>query len=169
MQGRYNVLFLRTGNSTRSIMAEAIMNHNGRPKFTAHSAGSYPAGRVRPAALRQLETARLPTSGLSRWRPTGNYPFESKHALRRNFWFGIARSPRSALHTFPGCSPKTGNCARSAASNKRLSSDAQWRNSHPIIYCPQTPLSEDRQGVGGQYSASSLSSDSCTKRRSGRN
>src|SRR3989454_2181132 len=64
MQGRYNVLFLCTGNSARSIMAEAIMNYKGRPNFTAYSAGSHPSGRVRPEALRQLETARLAINGL---------------------------------------------------------------------------------------------------------
>jgi arsenate reductase len=61
MAQHYNVLFLCTGNSARSIMAEGILNGKKDPHFTAYSAGSFPSGKVRPEALKRLAAAGLPT------------------------------------------------------------------------------------------------------------
>jgi len=86
MKGLYNVLFLCTGNSARSIMAEAILNRKGRPTFAAYSAGSHPAGRVRPEALKQIEMADLSTEGL---RSKSWDEFAKPGAPQMNFVFTV--------------------------------------------------------------------------------
>jgi len=82
----YNVLFLCTGNSARSIMAEAILNLKGPPTFHAYSAGSHPAGVVRPEALRELEVAHVPIEGL---RSKSWEEFAQPGAPELNFVFTV--------------------------------------------------------------------------------
>jgi arsenate reductase len=60
----YNALFLCTGNSARSILAESLLNHWGQGKFRAFSAGSYPKGQVHPMAVELLNRMNLPTENL---------------------------------------------------------------------------------------------------------
>lgn len=96
----YNILFLCTGNSARSIMAEAIMNRKGQPNFTAFSAGSHPSGAVRPEALQQLEAAHLPTTGL---RSKSWEEFTRPTAPKLDFVFTVCdNAAREVCPIWPG-------------------------------------------------------------------
>ena len=94
MADHYNVLFLCTGNSARSIMAEAILNHKATGRFSAYSAGSHPAGTPHPEALRQIESAGISTEGL---RSKSWNEFAAPRGPRMDFVFTVcdnaAREP----------------------------------------------------------------------------
>lgn len=100
MAAHYSVMFLCTGNSARSIMAEAIMNHKGSPAFTAYSAGSHPAGIVRPEAIRQLQSAGLSTEGL---RSKSWDEFSQSDAPVLNFIFTVCdNAAKEVCPVWPG-------------------------------------------------------------------
>jgi len=100
MSRTYNVLFLCTGNASRSIMAEAILNHRGQPNFHAYSAGSQPRGQVHPGAIQQLESAGLPTTGL---RSKSWNEFAEPGAPKMDFIFTLCDdAAREVCPVWPG-------------------------------------------------------------------
>jgi len=100
MHAHYNVLFLCTGNSARSIMAEAILTAKGRPLFTAYSAGSHPSGVVRHEALKLIGLARLPTESL---RSKNWEEFAMPGAPKMNFVFTVCdNAAQETCPVWPG-------------------------------------------------------------------
>jgi arsenate reductase (thioredoxin) len=97
---RYNVLFLCTGNSARSILGEAILNYRGRPNFTAYSAGSHPAEFVHPQAIKQLQSAHISTAGL---RSKSWHEFASPGAPKMDFVFTVCdNAAKEVCPIWPG-------------------------------------------------------------------
>ena len=100
MPSQYNVLFLCTGNSARSIFAEAILNHRGAPTFRGFSAGSRPIGRVNPYALQQLEAAGLLAAGA---RSKSWEEFAKPGAAKMHFVFTVCdNAAKETCPIWPG-------------------------------------------------------------------
>ena len=157
----YHVLFLCTGNSARSILAEATLNHLGGGRFRANSAGSKPSGKVHPASLRLLERMGLPTAGL---RSKSWDEFAASHAPQMDFIFTVCDTAAGAECPLWLGSPVTAHwgvedpaaCAGSEAEQdkvfekiyQQLTKRIQLFLSLPIIKLDALSLKQKLQEIG---------------------
>ena len=145
MEAPYNVLFLCTGNSSRSILAEAILKHRGKPNFRAFSAGSHPAERVNEYTIHPLESAGLPTKGL---RSKSWDEFAKPGAPQMNFVFTVCDSAaQEVCPVWPGQPitahwgvPDPGNAQGSSADIERAFRDTFVTLDRRIGLFPSLPL-----------------------------
>src|ERR1700683_4257658 len=166
MKDHYNVLFLCTGNSARSIMAEGLMNAKGEPRFTAYSAGSHPSGAVRPEALRQLEAVHIPMTG---FRSKGWDEFAKPNGPKMDFVFTVCDNaaaevcpiwpgqPMTAHWGVPDPAAAQGSPAEIGAAfadaSRRLNSRIGWFMTLPLASLDKLSLQRRLNDIGQSRAA----------------
>jgi arsenate reductase (thioredoxin) len=119
----FNVLFLCTGNSARSILAEQLMNYWGRGNFRGYSAGSHPKGKVHPVALELLQQMRLPTEGL---RSKSWDEFAAPGAPSLDFVFTVCDNAAGEMCPFWPGQPMTAHWGVEDPAAVETSETEQW-------------------------------------------
>lgn len=119
----YNVLFLCTGNSARSILAESLVNHWGRGRFRGLSAGSHPKGAVHPIAIELLQQMRMPTDGL---RSKSWDEFASAGAEPLDFVFTVCDNAAGEVCPYWPGQPVTGHWGVPDPAAVEGSQSQQW-------------------------------------------
>jgi arsenate reductase len=128
----YNVLFLCTGNSARSQMAEALLNDLGGGRFRAFSAGSHPAIEVHPLTLEMLTRAGLPREGL---RPKSWHEFAGDDAPRLDFVFTVCdKAAAEPCPVWPG-QPLSAHWGFPDPAAYEAANEAEWRAVFADVFC----------------------------------